>query len=224
MKDKILTLFLLVSVGELIALSADIIQLEWICKPLLLPILGIYYINNISKEAVWSRPVIAAILFSWLGDVALMLQMVHGNFFLVGLSCFLIAHVAYILVYRQHKWTEGDQALFGIQKFRFAFPIILVGTGLVTILYSHLGDLLVPVMIYSLVIVVMVLQALFRYGLTNNLSFWFVMIGALLFMASDSAIAIDKFLAPLRLANVFVMSTYMIAQLLIVRGLTFHRA
>ncbi|MGE0587490.1 MAG: lysoplasmalogenase [Cyclobacteriaceae bacterium] len=223
MKDKILALFFVVSIGELIAVSADVIQLEWICKPLLLPILGFYYLKNISNEYGWSRPVMAAILFSWLGDVALILQIINENFFLVGLSCFLIAHVAYILAYRQHKWPEGDSALFGIQKFRFAFPIILAGTGLVTILYSHLGDLWVPVMIYSLVIVVMVLQALFRYGLTNSPSFWFVLIGALLFMASDSAIAIDKFLAPFELARVFVMSTYIAAQLLIVRGLTFHR-
>lgn len=222
MKDKILTLFFVVSIGELIAVSADVIQLEWICKPLLLPILGFYYLKNISNEDGWSRPVMAAILFSWLGDVALILQIINENFFLVGLSCFLIAHVAYILAYRQHQWAEGDNALFGIQKFRFAFPIILAGTGLVTILYSHLGDLWVPVMIYSLVIVVMVLQALFRYGLTNSPSFWFVLIGALLFMASDSAIAIDKFLAPFELARVFVMSTYIAAQLLIVRGLTLH--
>ncbi|MCB0488557.1 MAG: lysoplasmalogenase [Cyclobacteriaceae bacterium] len=224
MKDKILTLFFAVGIGELIAVSADIVPLEWVCKPLLLPILGFYYIKNISKEDTWSRPVLAAILFSWIGDVALMLQVIHANFFLVGLSCFLVAHVAYILAYRQHKWVEGDNVLFGVQKFRFAFPIILAGAGLVTILYSHLGDLLVPVMIYALTIVAMVLQALFRYGLTNNLSFWFVMVGALLFMASDSAIAIDKFLSHFGLAQTFVMSTYIGAQLLIVRGLTFHRA
>lgn len=223
MKDKILALYFFVGIGELVALSADLAPLEWICKPLLLPILGLYYIRNISKDEPWSRPVMAAIVFSWLGDVALMFQSVHSDFFLVGLSCFLVAHVAYILAYRQHKWAEGEQALFGIQKFRFAFPVILAGTGLFTILYPHLGELLVPVMIYSLVIVIMVLQALFRYGLTNSLSFWFVVVGALLFMASDSAIAIDKFLAPFGLARAFVMSTYMAAQLLIVRGLTFHR-
>jgi uncharacterized membrane protein YhhN len=69
---------------------------------------------------------------------------------------------------------------------------------------------------------VMVLQALFRYGYTNTVSFWFVFVGAILFMISDSMIAVNKFLSSFELAGVAIMVTYILAQFLIIKGLLLH--
>ncbi|MFZ1809106.1 MAG: lysoplasmalogenase, partial [Cyclobacteriaceae bacterium] len=135
---------------------------------------------------------------------------------------FLIAHICYVMAYHQHIEKKEGAGLHGIQKFRFSLPIVLAGTGLITILYAHLGALKIPVTIYAIVIMVMTLQALFRYGYTNAVSFWFVFVGAILFMISDSMIAVNKFLSSFELAGLVIMATYILAQFLIVKGLLLH--
>lgn len=140
---------------------------------------------------------------------------------MLGLVSFLLAHVTYILAYRQHRY-DSDEGLSGVQRFRFSFPFILAGSGLVTVLYPHLGDLKVPVMIYALVIVLMVINALFRYGHTTMKSFWLVFVGAILFMISDSLLAFNKFVVPIDGAGFWTMLTYITAQYGIVQGVLLH--
>jgi uncharacterized membrane protein YhhN len=68
----------------------------------------------------------------------------------------------------------------------------------------------------------MVMVALFRFGKTTAGSFAMVFGGAILFMISDSLIAINKFLEPLPQSGFWIMTTYIGAQFLIVRGLLRH--
>ena len=90
------------------------------------------------------------------------------------------------------------------------------------VLRPALGGLLVPVMVYAFVISLMVIQAAYRKGFTTPTSFSYVMVGAILFMVSDSLLAVNKFLDPLPLSGVWVMTTYLGAQYLIVAGLRQH--
>jgi uncharacterized membrane protein YhhN len=166
--------------------------------------------------------VYAAILFSLAGDILLMFELNNQIFFMAGLIAFLMAHIFYILAYRQHQYTADDNALKGIQKMRFAFPIVLWGTGLIVVLYPTLGNLKIPVTIYACVLIVMVLNAIFRYGRTSNESFWFVFGGSVLFLISDSLLAINKFSQPISSAHLWVMSTYVLAQFMIISGLCKH--
>ncbi|QLH32521.1 MAG: lysoplasmalogenase [Cyclobacteriaceae bacterium] len=126
----------------------------------------------------------------------------------------------YIICYRNFR--SAGTGLTGPQQIRFSLPIILAGTGLVTILFPHLGGLQIPVLVYALVITVMAMQALFRYGYTNSKSFVLVFVGAISFMISDSLLAINKFMQPLPLAGLAVMLTYLLAQYLIVEGVVRH--
>lgn len=223
MKSKLLYLYLVVGLGELLSISLEARWMELLFKPLLMLVLGaFYYVSTAKGSGLFSRQVAGAIVFSWIGDVALLLESIHNVLFMVGLGSFLTAHILYILAYRQHKGESTDGVLVGIQKFRYSFPIILAGTGLITILYSHLGDLKIPVILYAVVLIAMVVEALFRYGYTQALSFWFVFVGALLFFISDSSIAIGKFMGSFNLSGILIMSTYILAQLFIVRGLVLH--
>ena len=104
-----------------------------------------------------------------------------------------------------------------------SFPIVLAGTGLITVLFPTLGPLKIPVLVYSLVLVGMVMTALFRYGRTSPESFWKVFMGAVLFMTSDSLLAINKFYTPLPYAGLLIMLTYISAQYLIVEGIVKHK-
>ena len=140
-----------------------------------------------------------------------------------GLAAFLVAHIFFILAYRQHRTDDTASELQGLQKIRYAFPIILSGTGLVVILYNRLGGMKFPVLVYTAVLTTMVVSALFRFGRTNSASFGMVFGGAILFMISDSLIAINKFLEPLPMAGFWIMITYIAAQYLIVTGLGKHK-
>lgn len=212
----------MVSLGELVAVAISAERLQWVFKPLIMLVLGAYYYTQSTQPISLTKSVMAAIVFSWIGDISLMFQGKNELYFMVGLGAFLIAHICYVMAYSQHIEKKEGAGLHGIQKFRFSLPIVLAGTGLITILYAHLGVFKIPVAVYAIVLMVMTLQALFRYGYTNTVSFWFVFVGAILFMISDSMIAVNKFLSSFELAGLAIMATYILAQFLIVRGLLFH--
>ncbi len=218
MKKISLIIFLLATVSQFMGIWFSIPLLLQCSKPvIMLSLMAYYYVGAEQRSVLF----LASMFFCWLGDVWLMFQ--PPIFFMLGLGSFLIGHVGYTLSYRQ-LMRETGTPLMGPQRVRFSLPIVLFGTGLVVVLYPVLGELKIPVMIYALVITVMTLTALFRFGLTSTKSFVFIFGGAILFMISDSILAINKFREPLPYASHYIMSTYMLAQYLIVKGALTHRA
>ena len=183
MKKISLYLFIMASLGEILSGMIGLQYLHEVCKPLIMVTLGIYYLYDAEYP---STVVCLAIFFSLAGDVLLMFEGEYPNFFILGLAAFLIAHIFYILAYRQHLDESQENSLKGVQKIRFSFPIVLAGTGLIVVLYPSLGSLKIPVVVYALVLIVMVLNSVFRYGRTSSVSFWLVFVGSIFFMFSDS--------------------------------------
>ena len=222
MKRTGLIIFLMAAVSQLVAQFFPDGWLHWISKPLLMLSLAMFYYGSVGNR--YSVAIVVAILFSFSGDVFLMLPDVNGMYFMIGLVSFLLAHIFYIFAYRQHCAEMNNFVpLNNIQKIRFSLPFILMGTGLVTILYPGLSALRIPVIIYAIVLVSMVLVALFRYGLTTTASFWLVFGGAFFFMVSDSLLAINKFYTPVALSGIWIMLTYCLAQFMIIYGLKKHQ-
>lgn len=217
MKKLSLIVFFVAVAGVIISEIIHHELLFWITKPLIMISLLVHYYSAIPSQNR-SGLLLMALQFSLIGDVLLM----RSNLFIPGLIAFLLAHVAYIFVYRQYQGEQTDNSLYGLHKIRMSFPIILAGTGLVVILFPKLGDLTLPVVVYAAVITTMTLTALFRYGRTTNESFWFVFVGAVLFMISDSVLAINKFLSPIEYSGIYIMLTYSFAQYFIVKGLMKH--
>jgi len=217
MKKASLFLFIAVVAGQLLALLFAIEWLGFICKPLIMVSLGLYYTFAVDRHER-SLVIIGAIVFSFAGDVFL----IFPDYFIPGLISFLVAHLLYIVAYRQHRHEADQNSLKGVQTVRLSFPVILAGTGLVIILYPSLGELQIPVIVYALVLVLMVLNALFRFGYTTATSFWMVFGGAVLFMISDSVLAVNKFVSSFSQAGLTIMATYMAGQFLIVNGLVRH--
>jgi uncharacterized membrane protein YhhN len=223
MKKYFLWIFLLTSVAELTSQIFDLATVHLISKPLLLISLLVYYVYAAKQDAL-SKTVVFSLAFFWLGDVLLMFEAEGELYFILGLLAFLVAYLFYMFAYKQHRYEDDTKALIGVQRFRFSFPIVLAGTGLITVLYSHLGNLKIPVIVYALVLVIMVLNALFRFGRTSAKSFSLVFLGAILFMISDSLIAITKYLQPIAYSGFWIMLSYLAAQYLIVIGLVKHRS
>ena len=215
---KLLFLFLLALAGELLAMLVPALAaLGYLCKPLLLLTLGLYYYQAAPCPAPL---VLAALAGSWLGDGLLLFQDRQPLFFVAGLLAFLTAHATYIGAYRQHQGP--GPGLPGRTRWLLAGPVVAAGVALLAALYPHLGPLRLPVLLYATVLVLMVLAALYRYGRTPAASFAGVSAGAGLFLVSDSLLALNKFLTPLPAAGFWIMLTYCAAQYAIVRGLLAH--
>jgi uncharacterized membrane protein YhhN len=219
MKKIALILFAVATAGVLLSSLVKIWIVYVICKPMIMVSLLFYYLFS-TQHTERSRALFLAIVFSFVGDVLLM----NESYFISGLIAFLLSHVMYIFAYRQYRNEPNEGSLQGLQRLRLAFPVILGGTGLIVILYPVLNDLRIPVIIYAVVLMLMVITAIFRMGRTDQSSFWMVVGGAVLFMVSDSILAINKFLDPIPMAGFWIMATYIPAQYLIVRGLVEHRS
>lgn len=214
-----MVLFFIVAAAEIAIQAFNLLPYDRFIKPLLVPLLALWYGHqSFTKEKIF----LLALLGCWVGDVLLLFAGTHELFFILGLSSFLVAQVLFIRTYPKFCWP--GEGLNGPQKIRAAFPVLLAATGLVTVLYPSLGDLKIPVMGYALVLAWMVVQSFFRYGRTSSASFWSISFGALLFLISDSLLALNKFHQPVPLAGVGVMATYMAAVFWIVKGAIQHQS
>jgi uncharacterized membrane protein YhhN len=208
-------LFLFVLALNLAGAALSTPWLGYCTKPLLIPIVALYFLSF--KEAGASRHlkmvVLFALLFSWVGDVLLMFVPQNENFFLAGLASFLLAHIFYIFFFHKIKAQEKLT-----NRIWIVVLVALYYGGLIYLLSPHLGEMKLPVRIYGLVISFMCMLALHLFYLTPKKGGWLMAAGAVLFVISDSILAINKFYAPFEMAGLCIMLTYGLAQLLIVKG------
>jgi uncharacterized membrane protein YhhN len=80
--------------------------------------------------------------------------------------------------------------------------IIMYLIVIIALLLPNLGDLTIPVFIYALVLSTMLLFVKFDVEETGN---WYILIGAVLFVSSDSLVAFNKFYNPLVLSSFIIM-------------------
>jgi uncharacterized membrane protein YhhN len=155
-----------------------------------------------------------ALVFSWGGDVLLSLTRFNELFFLIGLGSFLLAQVMYLIAFFS---TPGKNTITG-SGFWTLLIVAAYGVALVYYLWDGLGDMQIPVLVYAITILTMLTAAINRRAKVNRLSFLLVLFGAILFVMSDSLIAINKFKQPFELARIAIMLTYITAQYLIITG------
>ena len=217
LKQGLLILFFVFAALDLASQAFNLPFLHLIAKPMIVIILAAYYQQS---NPVAIKGFLFALVFCWLGDVFLLFDHLNELFFMAGLGSFLVAHVLLIFCYRKFRLPgESQQSTLRI---RLSFPVVLVGSGLVTVLYPKLGDLRIPVMVYAMALTLMVLQSIFRFGRTSAASFWLVFAGAVSFMISDTLLAINKFYQPVSQAGVLIMVTYIASLFLIVQGIIAH--
>ncbi len=152
---------------------------------------------------------LAALAASLAGDVFLMLD----GHFMPGLVSFLLAHVAYIALFRRGiPWLPSRGAALAVGLAAAAMLGVLWTGGLP-------AGLRAPVVVYVLAIGVMVAQAIGRAGVLRDRPSVLVAVGAACFLVSDATLAINKFVTPLPVSAFWVLSSYYAAQCLIVVGM-----
>lgn len=193
---------------------------QYVTKPLLMPVLITFYVFGAGTLVKRDRLVITALVFSWFGDLALMLAAGSKLLFLSGLVSFLIAHIFYISAYLMVRDRSGKILLK--RKPWLALPVFaFIAAMLSLVLPAVTPDMWIPITVYALVIGTMSIFALNRYRRVSDSSFALVFGGALIFMLSDSLIAINTFLChgTLYMAGIWIMSTYIVGQYLIAKGM-----
>lgn len=207
-------LFFLIFLIDLIAVVMEQPEIRYGTKPLLMVILFLtLWSETKGIKNTLRRRLSVALFFSWLGDIFLMFESRDALFFILGLSSFLLAHIAYIGLFfniaRREEIADNRWLLI---------PVLGYYVVMMRILTPHLGDLVWPVRIYGAVISAMLLQCLplIRYK-NKRLAFQFVG-GALLFVLSDSLLALNKFYSSFPFAGLAVMFTYGLAQYFLVNA------
>ena len=174
----------------------------YIFKPLTMVfIILIAALANVRVSPVYKYLIIGGLCVSLLGDIFLMLP---PRMFLPGLVSFLVAHLFYIAAFT----LTGA----GVPPSVWLIPFLLYGCLMFWVLSEYLGKLKIPVAVYMLVILLMGSEALNRWLRTGQLGSGSAFLGALLFIASDSLLAVNRFKGKSHHAPLYVMSTYYSAQ------------
>lgn len=213
-------LFLVIVIGDLIGEFYQISWIDYSFKPFIMIWITSYFLafsNNINRRVVGLA--LFSFFFSWLGDVLLMFSGKVELFFIFGLASFLVAQIGYVFLFRKTIDLSGKKS-FLKKKPYFLIAYIAFGLIVYIALFDKLDSVLrVAVFIYMTALLSMSSMALNRFGNGHPVSFSLVFIGSLLFVFSDTTIAINRFLFPVPYEGLITMSTYISAQYLIMRGL-----
>ena len=207
MKNIFLKLFWLDAVVELLSpiLLASHPEVRLVTKPLLLILLMGHIAQVNPKPALFFTAI-----FALLGDVFLMLPGDSPLYFQLGLGSFLVMQLSYIRLFYKQASEEvlvpayARQPLAGVFIYVFLF---------LAFLNPHLADgMNIPVTLYAFALGSMLY---FAIRLRNKA----VVMGAFFFVVSDSVLAFGKFYYSFPGISSVVMSTYIVAQLLLISAL-----
>ena len=206
----------LVVVCELLLIGFQLPEWRWFTKPLLMPLLFLgFYVGSANRNSNGFYFIVAALVLSWAGDV--LLQM--NGMFIQGLISFLLAHIFYIMYFISSN--PGKKGMLQLHPL-IGIPVLLYIVLFLWILFPFLDALKIPVTVYGITIGAMLLMSINMQRKTNNMAATYFIVGALLFVVSDSLLAVNLFAYSSMLLSLCVMLTYASAQYLIVKGALQH--
>ncbi len=197
----------------LVAEAQSSLRLRYVSKPLAsacFVLLALVLADGGSTEYLYGLCIVVGLSLGAIGDVALMFK--GQRSFLLGLVSFLFGHAAYVLacalLVPPSEWATP-----------YALAPVVAAAGVLLYLWPHLGKMMVPVLFYILTIVLMVVGALAVY-LRHDAAFseqqaTLLLIGAILFFASDIAVAKSRFVKAQLRDRLWGLPAYYAGQLLI---------
>jgi uncharacterized membrane protein YhhN len=175
--------------------------LNFVFKPLATLVVIVHALQRGHDAPTVRRWVLAGLVLSLCGDVALLWP---GEGFLPGLVSFLLAHLAYLVAFTR------------VQRLAAWPPAFLAYAGVAAIILGLLwpgvpAPLRAPVLAYVVCLAAMAAQAavLWRRGAARGAV---LALGGALFLASDALLAANKFAGPLPLASLWILASYWSAQ------------
>ena len=187
---------------------------RFVSKPMIMISLIGYFISQMKGRLLVDRTqliFLVALLAAFAGDVFLLFE---GKF-VFGLIAFLIMQVLYSASFLRNYKTRNAVHIFGV-------TLITLCSIIFHQLWPMLDDLRIPVLIYIIAIAFMAYSAFARDQKSDG--YWMVFAGTILFLISDTALALEQFMKDIDVGKITVMATYALAQFLIVSGwLSFYK-
>lgn len=207
MSAATLGLVVLLAVGHIVARTLRLTHVAGVLKALPIALLAAVTLASGGEgDAAYRSLVGVALLASMAGDLFLL----SPDRLVPGLLSFLIAHLLYIAAFAGAAPTGATAMLLVLPFVGFALLVLRR-------LWPHLGRYRAPVGVYIAVITTMGWLATVRAvgGEVAPESGLTAMLGAFAFMASDATLASNRFVRPFPSAQVVIMSTYYVAQILL---------
>lgn len=146
--------------------------------------------------------VVGALILSLAGDVFLMFtHTARGTrWFVAGLAAFLLAHGAFVAAFLQNLPAPELPGWLVV--------VVFYAAALLVLLLPRAGRLKGPVLLYCLALAAMVFAAAARHEALGSAASLAALLGALLFLVSDSLLGVRRFRHPFRHAQAAILSTY----------------
>jgi alkenylglycerophosphocholine/alkenylglycerophosphoethanolamine hydrolase len=151
----------------------------------------------------YTQWVLVALALSLCGDVFLMFgdgARASDRAFIAGLVSFLLAHLAFVWAFAQGLRAPELPGWLAI--------VVFYAVGLLLVLLPRAGAHKLPVLAYCLVLAAMVFAAAARHASFGDTSSLLAVLGALLFLVSDSLLGVRRFVGRFRGAQALILSTY----------------
>ncbi len=178
--------------------------LAFFTKPFITISLVVLYLISVKKANFWY---VSALFFSFWGDTFLLFKQ---DFFLFGLVSFLMAHILYIKISANYLKMISPSKILGA-----SIPFIIAFGSIIYLIKDGLTEMLIPVIIYGIIISTFGTIALINYSQEKSTENLWLLLGAIIFIISDSLLAINMFYEAKSIYGVSIMITYIVAQYLI---------
>ena len=219
MSYDLLLITLTIALLDWVAVIKKWKMVEYVAKPgvMIFLLMWLWTSTGFSNGLIWFG---LGIFFSLWGDIFLMLEREQ---FILGLISFLLTHVAYLI------GLNLIQPPINLASSILVIIILIIGIQIYQRISNGLSRsgnkaLKIPVLIYTCVIGLMLLSALLTLVRVEweSCPALLVSSGALLFFISDTLLAWNKFVTPLRHGPIIVIMTYHIGQICITLGVAQH--
>jgi len=205
----VLGVYGLVGIVNLVAALFFKESIRKLSKACLMPALLVFYIVGVGQIQFL---VIAALVFSWAGDV-LLIQKEKPTFFRLGLAAFLLSHVLYAIAFVALAGSVNVLALV-------VSAVVAVPLGIAMLrLINPDAAMKIPVTAYAVVIILMSMAALQLMLVRPGFPGVQVYVASLVYIFSDALMAYLLFHRQAKYFNVITMIPYIVAQGGLITGL-----
>ena len=215
-----LALFFVFTAVEIFGEFKDNDKLIFFSKPLLMPLLILFYIFGVIDASSITRIdwfIVIALIGGCAGDIFFMLKD-QDKWFLYGMGAFLVNQIFYIMSF---LLSISDYTVFNVWGLFLLGPAILIMVFTLPRFINKTGDIKGLVLVYMGAILIMHVSAILRIAEFQGLSFVLIYVGSLSYIFSDASLAVDKWAGEFTNARFIIMATYVMAQFYITLGALF---
>jgi len=206
-------LFLLLFIVQLLVTLYSSPAIALVLKAGIILLLIVFFVQQTKLKGRFHKRLFIGSLFALLSGILLLFPNIPSMY---SWTCFLLVQIFYIrafyLDFRSAQELDKKNARIAI------LACTVLGMGFYIFLRPFLDSLRLPMMLFTFLNCMMLMMAVFRNLRVNQESFKLIFVGVLLFVLSNSLLALHLFAGSFPLAGLWITATYLAAQYLIVTG------